>query len=48
MWKQNGVDQNSKPEMMSPQQQQQMGLIQQRQTQQFESPSTLYFIQIVH
>ena len=36
MWKQNGVDQRSQPQSMSPQQ------------QRFESPNTLYFIQIRH
>jgi len=48
MWKMNGVDQNSKPEHMSPQQQQQQRQMQQQQTQQFESPYTRYFIQLVH
>jgi hypothetical protein len=46
MWKQDGVNQKSQPEQMSPQQQQQRQM--QRQQPRFENPNTLYFIQIIH
>jgi hypothetical protein len=44
MWRQDGVDQKSQPVEMSPRQQQQ----QQQRQQQFQSPGTLFFIQIIH
>jgi hypothetical protein len=48
MWKEDGVNQKSQPVQMSPQQQQQQQQQLQQQQQKFESPGTLYFIQIIH